>query len=136
MLVNACYWALGMEERIPAESKVDIVGTFEPTPFGNNRYKKGVKPGDLRMTSGELATASTGADKAAAPTLAVPAAAPVAFAAEPMAHGGEAVGVDASPCPPAGASAASTACRPAQRPACHCEPAPRRIRWFSGRRGR
>jgi type 1 glutamine amidotransferase len=48
MLVNACYWALGMEERIPAESKVDIVGTFEPTPFGNNRYKKGVKPADLR----------------------------------------------------------------------------------------
>jgi type 1 glutamine amidotransferase len=48
MLVNACYWALGMEERIPAESKVDIVGTFEPTPFGNNRYKKGVKPEDLR----------------------------------------------------------------------------------------
>jgi hypothetical protein len=48
LLVNACYWALGMEERIPAESKVDIVGTFEPTPFGNNRYKKGVKPADLR----------------------------------------------------------------------------------------
>ena len=31
MLVNACYWALGMEDRIPAESNVDIVGTFKPT---------------------------------------------------------------------------------------------------------
>ena len=48
MLVNACYWALGMEDRIPAESNVDIVGTFKPTAFGNNRYTKGVKPADLR----------------------------------------------------------------------------------------
>jgi len=48
MLVNACYWALGLESQIPAESCVDAVGAFEPTPFGNNRYKKGVKPEDLR----------------------------------------------------------------------------------------
>ena len=48
MLVNACYWAIGMEDRIPAESNVDIVGTFEPTAFGNNRYTKGVTPADLR----------------------------------------------------------------------------------------
>ena len=48
MLVNACYWATGLESQIPAASNVDLVGTFEPTPFGNNRYKKGVKPEDLR----------------------------------------------------------------------------------------
>jgi hypothetical protein len=48
MVVNACYWALGLESQIPAASNVDIVGAFEPTPFGNNRYKKGVKPEDLR----------------------------------------------------------------------------------------
>jgi len=48
MLVNACYWALGLESQIPSASNVDLVGTFEPTPFGNNRYKKGVKPEALR----------------------------------------------------------------------------------------
>jgi hypothetical protein len=48
MLVNACYWAVGLEEQIASVSDVSIVGTFEPLPFGNNRYKKGVKPEDLR----------------------------------------------------------------------------------------
>ena len=47
MLVNACYWALGMEDKIPAKSNVELVGEFTPTPFGNNRFKKGVKPEDL-----------------------------------------------------------------------------------------
>jgi type 1 glutamine amidotransferase len=48
MLVNACYWALGMEDKIPAKSDVSIVGTFDPQPFRNNGYKKGVKPEDLK----------------------------------------------------------------------------------------
>jgi hypothetical protein len=48
MLVNACYWALGLEERISAASCVDVVGVFEPTPFGFKGAKRGVKPGDLR----------------------------------------------------------------------------------------
>ena len=48
LLVNACYWAVGLEGAIPAKSCVDVVGTFEPTPFGFNGAKKGVKPGDLR----------------------------------------------------------------------------------------
>jgi len=47
LVVNGCYWALGMEDRIPAKSCVDVVGTFDPTPYGNNGYRKGVKPGDL-----------------------------------------------------------------------------------------
>ena len=48
MLVNACYWALGMEDRIPAATNVDLVGTFEPTKFGFNGAKKGLKPADLK----------------------------------------------------------------------------------------
>jgi hypothetical protein len=47
MLVNGCYWALGMEDRIPAKSDVDIVGEFKPSPFRPNGFKKGVKPEDL-----------------------------------------------------------------------------------------
>jgi type 1 glutamine amidotransferase len=49
LLVNASYWALGMEDQIPAASKVDIVGPYDPQPFGNNRFIKGVKPSDLSL---------------------------------------------------------------------------------------
>ena len=48
MLVNGCYWAIGLEERIPAVANVEIVGEFVPTPFGFKGAKKGVKPADLR----------------------------------------------------------------------------------------
>ena len=48
LVVNACYWATGLEDRIPAKSVVEIVGTFEPTPFGFGKEKKGLKPADLR----------------------------------------------------------------------------------------
>ena len=48
MLVNACYWAAGLEAKIPEKSKVDIVGPFEPTPFGFNGAKKGLSPADYR----------------------------------------------------------------------------------------
>ena len=48
MLVNACYWAAGLEGKIPAKSVVDTVGTFEPTPFGFNGARKGLFPADYR----------------------------------------------------------------------------------------
>ena len=46
MIVNACYWALGMETQISGKSRVDIVGKFAPTPFKFGGYTKGVKPAD------------------------------------------------------------------------------------------
>lgn len=46
MLVNGCYWALGMEDAIPAKSDVSIVGEFAPTPFKMNGHVKGTKPED------------------------------------------------------------------------------------------
>ncbi|NDC54170.1 MAG: hypothetical protein EBZ74_07700 [Planctomycetia bacterium] len=48
LLVNGCYWALGLEDRIPPESNVDLVGTYEPTPFKSGGHKKGLKPADLQ----------------------------------------------------------------------------------------
>jgi HEAT repeat protein len=48
LLVNACYWAVGLEERIPERSVVDVVGRYEPRPFGAGTWKPGVKPADLR----------------------------------------------------------------------------------------
>jgi hypothetical protein len=47
MLVNACYWAVGLEDRIPAYSDVALVGAYKPLPFGFGGYKKGVRPADL-----------------------------------------------------------------------------------------
>ena len=46
LLVNACYWAVGSEDRIPEKANVDLVGAYEPRPFRNNGFKKGVRPAD------------------------------------------------------------------------------------------
>jgi hypothetical protein len=46
LLVNAAYWGLGMEEQIPERSNVDIVGEYNPTPFGFGKHQKGLKPED------------------------------------------------------------------------------------------
>lgn len=48
LLVNACYWALGMEDKIPAKATVDIVGEYKPLPFKFGGFKKGLKPEDLK----------------------------------------------------------------------------------------
>jgi type 1 glutamine amidotransferase len=42
-VVNSVYWGLGMEDQIPAESNVEIVGDYEPTAYGFGSFKKGVK---------------------------------------------------------------------------------------------
>jgi type 1 glutamine amidotransferase len=46
LLVNACYWATGMEDKIPAKSKVDLVGEYKPNNIGMGGHKKGLKPSD------------------------------------------------------------------------------------------
>ena len=47
MLVNACYWAVGIEQRTTEMSDVTIVGDYTPLPFGFGAHRKGVKPSDL-----------------------------------------------------------------------------------------
>ena len=49
LLVNACYWALGLEGRIAARSSVALVGAYEPLPFGFGGAAKGVRPADLEL---------------------------------------------------------------------------------------
>jgi hypothetical protein len=44
LLVNACYWCLGMEDRIPARSEVDLVGRYDPSPIGVKGHRKGLTP--------------------------------------------------------------------------------------------
>ena len=46
LLVNACFWALGMESKIPARTNVDVVGEYKPLPFKFGGFAKGVKPSD------------------------------------------------------------------------------------------
>jgi hypothetical protein len=48
LLVNGCYWAVGLEEKIPSASNVDIVGTFKPTRFKGGGHIKGLRPSDLK----------------------------------------------------------------------------------------
>jgi hypothetical protein len=47
MLVNACYWAVGLEEKIPAKANVSYVGEYKPTWFGFGKFKHDVKPADV-----------------------------------------------------------------------------------------
>ena len=46
LLVNACYWAVGLEDKIPEKSNVDLVGEYQPSNFKFNGFKTGVKPED------------------------------------------------------------------------------------------
>lgn len=46
LLVNACYWALELEDQIPDRSLVDYVGKYDPTFYGFGSYQKGIKPSD------------------------------------------------------------------------------------------
>jgi len=48
MLINATYWALGMEDQITDRLNIDLVGEFKPTKFGFGGFVKGVKPADHR----------------------------------------------------------------------------------------
>jgi type 1 glutamine amidotransferase len=49
LLVNATYWAMGIEGQITNTLNVDLVGTYQPTRFSFNGHKKGVRPAQLMM---------------------------------------------------------------------------------------
>jgi hypothetical protein len=49
LLVNACYWSLGLEDKIPSESNVALIGEYKPLPFKHGGFAKGVKPSDHAM---------------------------------------------------------------------------------------
>ena len=49
LLVNAAYWAVGLEKKIPAKANVDYVGEYKPGWFGFGKFKPGLKPADLAL---------------------------------------------------------------------------------------
>jgi Trehalose utilisation len=48
MVVNACYWVLGMDRKISPTRGVDLVGPYNPNPIGLHKQKTGLRPADLR----------------------------------------------------------------------------------------
>jgi hypothetical protein len=49
LLVNGCYWCMGMEDQIPEKCNADIVGEYNPLFFGFGAFTKGVRPSDLKL---------------------------------------------------------------------------------------
>ncbi|UZD24444.1 ThuA domain-containing protein [Algoriphagus halophytocola] len=48
LVLNASFWLLDMPEVITPELSVDIVGTYEPTMFGFDSFRKGMRVGDFK----------------------------------------------------------------------------------------
>lgn len=49
LLVNTCYWGLGLTEQIPSKAAVPFVGEYAPTTFGFNAFQVGITPDDHRL---------------------------------------------------------------------------------------
>lgn len=47
MMINACFWACGMQDQIAASMNVDFVGAYQPSTFQFAGHRRGVKPSDL-----------------------------------------------------------------------------------------
>lgn len=44
LIVNACYWGIGIENQILAQNNVQVVGEYNPTMFGFGKYQRGLSP--------------------------------------------------------------------------------------------
>ncbi len=44
LLVNGCFWALGLEDAIKPDANIAFIGSFEPNTFGNGSHARGIKP--------------------------------------------------------------------------------------------
>ena len=58
IIVNGVYWCLSMEDKIPEKSDVDYVDPYEPSAFGRNKFRKGLKPEDYALGKGVVKTKS------------------------------------------------------------------------------
>jgi hypothetical protein len=44
LVINACYWATGLENQIPTKADAATVGEYQPSAFGFNTFKRGLRP--------------------------------------------------------------------------------------------
>ena len=49
LVVNATYWAVGLENQITPDLDVSLPGTYRPTMFGFGKHQKGKKPVDFEV---------------------------------------------------------------------------------------
>ncbi len=49
LFVNACLWAVGLENEIPERANVDYITPYEPTMFGFDSFVKGKRPHDYKL---------------------------------------------------------------------------------------
>ena len=49
LIVNATFWGLGLENKMPEKANVTIVGDYKPTKYSFNGFTKGKKPADFAL---------------------------------------------------------------------------------------
>lgn len=49
LLVNAAYWCCGMEDQLKKKQNVALVDPYNPTWYGFDAYRRGLRPSDYRM---------------------------------------------------------------------------------------
>jgi hypothetical protein len=49
LLVNAAFWAVGLEKKIPAKANVDYIGKYKPGWFGFGKFRLGLRPEDWAL---------------------------------------------------------------------------------------
>lgn len=47
MMINAAFWAAGMEDSITSDMNIDFVGPYNPVTFAFDGYRLGVRPADM-----------------------------------------------------------------------------------------
>ncbi|MEZ5944999.1 MAG: ThuA domain-containing protein [Planctomycetaceae bacterium] len=53
LILNASLWGLELEDKITPDLSVDVVGDYDPIPFGFGKYAKGVKPSAYELSSSD-----------------------------------------------------------------------------------
>jgi hypothetical protein len=48
LVLNASFWLLGMGDAVSTDLNVDYVGTYQPTPFGFDTFRKGMRIQDFK----------------------------------------------------------------------------------------
>ena len=49
LLVNASFWAIGLDDRITPTLNIALVGDYEPLPFSGGGHRKNIRPADLQI---------------------------------------------------------------------------------------
>lgn len=52
LMINATYWAVGMEDQIPDSADVSFVDPYDPAPRGVGNHKTGLTPADFAIGGG------------------------------------------------------------------------------------